>query len=155
MKNYSQRSGLRACIWIWNFPRMKQVRWLLVQEVMSKNISCVDCYWRRGTVSLMGPLFISPDDGRMNMEQRWNDNREGKTELLEYKHFPVPLRQPQIPHGAVLELNLGVRSVQPATTAWGMGTSKKSTSCMVQEEKEWKFIPDYTASYSRDIRQSS
>jgi len=45
----------------------------------------------------MGPLFISPDDGRMNMEQRWSNNREGKTEILEYKHFPVPLRQPQIP----------------------------------------------------------
>jgi len=53
----------------------------------------------RVALSLMGPLFISPDDGRINMEQRRNDNREGETEVLEYKHFPLQLRQPHIPKG--------------------------------------------------------
>jgi hypothetical protein len=66
------------------------------------------------------------------MEQRWTDNRQGKTGVLEYKHVPIPLRQPQIP----LELSLGIIGERPATNRVRNEAAKLSTACMVQEEKE-------------------
>jgi hypothetical protein len=50
-------------------------------------------------------------------------NRQGKTEVLWEKSFPVPLFPPQIPHGPTPGSNPGLRCGRPATNRLGHGTA--------------------------------